>query len=46
MKVSATESLGYYDLEQHKPWFDEECSKGSRLNCNDCRINVKQMKII
>jgi hypothetical protein len=27
MKASATESLGYYELKQHKPWFDEECSK-------------------
>jgi hypothetical protein len=23
MKTSATESLGYYELKQHKPWFDE-----------------------
>jgi hypothetical protein len=21
------ESLGYYELEQHKPWFDEGCSE-------------------
>jgi hypothetical protein len=27
MKASATESLGYYELKQHKSWFDEECSK-------------------
>jgi hypothetical protein len=26
MKSSATESLGCYELKQHKPWFDEECS--------------------
>jgi hypothetical protein len=26
MKVSATESLDYYELN-HKPWFDEKCSK-------------------
>jgi hypothetical protein len=26
MKASATESPGYYELKQHKPWFDEECS--------------------
>jgi hypothetical protein len=25
--TSATESLGYYELKQHKPWFDEECTK-------------------
>jgi hypothetical protein len=27
IKTSATESLGYYELKQHKPQFDEECSK-------------------
>jgi hypothetical protein len=27
VKVSAKESLGYYELKKHKPWFDEECSK-------------------
>jgi len=27
IKSSATDSLGYYELKQHKPWFDEECSK-------------------
>jgi hypothetical protein len=27
MKDSAIESLGYYELKQHKPWFDKECSK-------------------
>jgi hypothetical protein len=26
-KASATESQSYFDLKQHKPWFDEECSK-------------------
>jgi hypothetical protein len=25
--ISGGESLGYYKLEQHKPWFDEGCSK-------------------
>jgi hypothetical protein len=25
IKVSATNSLGYYELKQHKPWFDDEC---------------------
>jgi hypothetical protein len=24
MKHSATQSPGYYELKQHKPWFDEE----------------------
>jgi hypothetical protein len=27
IKVSAKESLGYYELKEHKPWFDEGCSK-------------------
>jgi hypothetical protein len=25
--MSAKESLGYYGLRKHKPWFDEGCSK-------------------
>jgi hypothetical protein len=27
MKASAAENVGNYELEQHKPWFDEEFSK-------------------
>jgi hypothetical protein len=27
IKASAIESLGYYVLKQHKPWFGEKCSK-------------------
>jgi len=27
VKASATDSLGYYDLKQHKLWYDVECSK-------------------
>jgi hypothetical protein len=27
MKASATESLDSCELQQSKPWFDEECSK-------------------
>jgi hypothetical protein len=27
IKISAKESLGYYELKQHKPWFDKGCSK-------------------
>jgi len=27
MKASAMQNLGYYELKQHKPWFDDECSK-------------------
>jgi hypothetical protein len=26
-KIVAKESLGYFDLKKHKPWFDEGCSK-------------------
>jgi hypothetical protein len=26
-KISAKESLGYFELKMHKPWFDEGCSK-------------------
>jgi hypothetical protein len=25
IKISAKESLGYYELKKHKPWFDEGC---------------------
>jgi hypothetical protein len=27
IKISAEESLGYYELKQHKPWFDKGSSK-------------------
>jgi hypothetical protein len=27
IKISAKESLGYYELKKHKPWLDEGCSK-------------------
>ena len=27
MKTSAKESLILYEMKQHKPWFDEECSR-------------------
>jgi hypothetical protein len=27
IKISAKESLGYFELKQHKPWSDEGCSK-------------------
>jgi hypothetical protein len=26
-KISSKESLGYYVLKRHKPWFDEGCSE-------------------
>jgi hypothetical protein len=27
IKISAKESLGYYELKKHKPWSDQACSK-------------------
>jgi hypothetical protein len=27
IKISVKESLGYFELKKHKPWFDEGCSK-------------------
>jgi hypothetical protein len=27
IKISAKESLGYYELKQHRPWLDEGCSE-------------------
>jgi hypothetical protein len=27
LKIAAKESLGYFELKKHKPWFDEGCSK-------------------
>jgi hypothetical protein len=48
IKTSAENSLGLYELKQHKPWFDEECLgfqiKGSRLKCSRYRIQTKQCK--
>jgi hypothetical protein len=45
IKISAKESLGYFELKKHKPWFDEGCSKlldqRNKLNCSTCRIQVK-----
>jgi hypothetical protein len=26
IKISAEESLGYFELNKHKSWFDEGCS--------------------
>jgi hypothetical protein len=49
-KALTTESVGYNELKQHKPWFDVECSKlldqKKWLICNGCRIQAKQMEII
>jgi hypothetical protein len=36
IKISAKESLGYFGLKKHKPWFDEGCSKlqkEAKLEC-------------
>jgi hypothetical protein len=43
IKVSAKESLGYYELKKHKPWFDEECSKliDQRKQARGYRIQAK-----
>jgi hypothetical protein len=27
IKISAKESLGYYELKKHKPWIEKGCSK-------------------
>jgi hypothetical protein len=27
IKISAKESVGYYQLKKHKPWFDKGCSE-------------------
>jgi hypothetical protein len=27
IKISAKESLGYFELKKHKPWLDEGCSE-------------------
>jgi hypothetical protein len=40
---------GYYELKQHKPWFDEKCLEllyqRKQANCSGCRIHVEQMKV-
>jgi hypothetical protein len=30
IKVSSTGNLGYYELKQHEPWFDEVRITGSK----------------
>jgi hypothetical protein len=37
INISAKESNGYYELKNHKPWFNEGCSKGNKLNCSGAR---------
>jgi hypothetical protein len=29
VKIAVDDSLGLYEQKQHKPWFDEECSRFS-----------------
>jgi hypothetical protein len=36
IQISAKESLGYFELKKHKPWFDEGCS-----NLSDQRKQAK-----
>ena len=47
IKTSDKESLCLYELQQHKPWFDEErlgfLDQRSRLTCSGYRIQVKAM---
>jgi hypothetical protein len=31
IKISAKESLRYYELKKHNPWFNEGCSKQDEL---------------
>jgi len=49
INTSAQESLGLYELKQHKPWFYEECLgfliKGNRLKCSGCWTQTKTMYI-
>jgi hypothetical protein len=53
IRALATESPGYYELEQHRPWFDEECPKllderkeAKLQNCSAWRIQVRQMEVM
>jgi hypothetical protein len=44
IQITAKESLGYFELKKHKPWFDEGCSElldeRKQLNCGGYRIQV------
>ena len=48
VKIAAKESLGLYELKQHKLWFDEECllflDEGIRLKCSGYRIQTKEIR--
>jgi hypothetical protein len=45
IKISAKESLKYYELKKYKPLFDEGCLKlldqGNKKNCSGYRIQAK-----
>jgi hypothetical protein len=47
IKTSARGSLDLYELKQHKPWFDEKCSrflhKRKQAKCSDYRIQTTAM---
>ena len=47
IKSSAKNSLYLYELNQHKPWFNEDCScfeiKEISLKCTGYRIQFKAM---
>ena len=47
IKTSAEESLGVHELNQNKPWFDEEClgflDQRKRAKCRGYRIQAKAM---
>jgi len=48
INISFTESLGLYELKQHKPWFDKECSQFSGKQpkkCSGYRIRTKARQI-
>jgi hypothetical protein len=48
--ISAKESLGYFELKKHMPWFEEGYSnyeiKENRLNCGGYMVQMKYMEII
>jgi len=46
IKISATESLGLYELKQHKPWFDEDCSHFSGKQAKKCSGNVNILNTV
>jgi hypothetical protein len=47
IKISAKDSIGYYELKKHKQWFDEGCSKHIQLHWlqNPSEINGDNLNI-